>query len=254
MTTKKNIFNPNLEAYRMANKRILLKVGGSLLFDDNLEIREEVVKIFATILKDAKSVVSVVVGGGKLARTYINAARKLHAGESLCDTFGIEVSRLNARLLISALENDAYPEPITNLKEARSYALWNRILVAGGFVPGQSTTSVTFEMAEALHATDVLILTNVDGIYDKDPNKYDTASKFDEISIAKLEEVIYGEGGTSQSAAGEYRIFDAVSLQILKRSHLAVRLVNGEKFDDLRKLLVQEDFENSIGTKILRSS
>ena len=237
----------------MTNKRILLKVGGSLLFDNNLEIREEVVKKFAQILRKAKSVVSVVVGGGKLARTYINAARTLHSGESLCDTFGIEVSRLNARLLISALEDRAYPEPITNLKEARSYALWNKILVAGGFVPGQSTTSVTFEMAEALNATDVLILTNVDGIYDKDPNKFSTASKFDEINIPKLEVVIYGEGGSSQSAAGEYRIFDAVSLQILKRNHLDVRLINGENFEDLQKLLVAEDFENSIGTKILRS-
>ena len=237
----------------MNNKRILLKVGGSLLFDNNLEIREEIVKKFAQILKKAKSVVSVVVGGGKLARTYINAARTLQAGESLCDTFGIEVSRLNARLLISALEDDAYPEPITNLKEARSHALWNKILVAGGFVPGQSTTSVTFEMAEALKATDVLILTNVDGIYDKDPNKFPTASKFNEISISRLEEVIYGEGGSSQSAAGEYRIFDAVSLQILKRSHLDVRLINGENFEELQQLLVAEDFDNFIGTKILRS-
>ncbi|UYP46349.1 Uridylate kinase [Candidatus Lokiarchaeum ossiferum] len=237
----------------MSNKRILLKVGGSLLFDKNLEIREEIVKNFAQILKNAKSVVSVVVGGGKIARTYINAARALDAGESLCDTFGIEVSRLNARLLIAALEDKAYPEPITNLKEARSSTLWNKILVAGGFVPGQSTTSVTFEMAEALKATDVLILTNVDGIYDKDPNKFPTASKFDEIGIKKLEEVIYGEGGSSQSAAGEYRIFDAVSLQILKRSRLAVRLINGEKFEELKQLLVEEDFENLIGTKILHS-
>lgn len=233
-------------------RRIVLKEGGSLLFDDQNKIREKNFDEFVGILKEAPSVNAVIVGGGKLARTYIQAARALGASESLCDTFGIEVSRLNARLLITALQQRAFPEPITTLKEARENSLWEKILVAGGFVPGQSTTSVTFQIAEALNATDVIILTNVDGIYDKDPKKNPTAKKFDRITITELEKVIYGEGGASQSAAGEYRIFDAVSLQILKRSNISVRLANGENFDQLKRLLVGQEFDAGIGTEILR--
>ncbi|MHA1585307.1 MAG: UMP kinase [Promethearchaeota archaeon] len=237
----------------MENRKIVLKVGGSLLFDANLQIREEIVKNFAQILKDSKHIAAVIVGGGKLARTYINAARILDANEALCDTFGIGVSRLNALLLITALGDRAFPEPITSVTEAREKSLWNRILVSGGFIPGQSTTSVTFEIGESIGATDILILTNVDGIYDSDPNKNPSAKKFDEISIPKLEQVIYGEGGNQQAAAGEYRIFDAVSMQILKRSSIQVRLANGEKMPELRRLLVEEDFGSKIGTKIIRN-
>ena len=98
----------------------------------------------------------------------------------------------------------------------------------------------------------VIILTNVDGIYDKDPRKHTSAKKFDRITISELEKVIYGEGGASQSAAGEYRIFDAVSLQILKRSNISVRLANGENIDQLKRLLVTQEFESGIGTEILR--
>ena len=188
-----------------------------------------------------------------MARNFIDSARDLGADESLCDTFGIKVSRLNARLLITALKDYAYPEPITSLEDVRAFSLWKKILVAGGFIPGQSTTSVTFEIAESVQATDVIILTNVDGVYDMDPKKNLQAKKFDEISILELEKVIYGSTGNSQSAAGEYRIFDAVSLQILKRNRIQVRLTNGEDFDSLRKLLVDKAFESNIGTKILRT-
>ena len=159
---------------------------------------------------------------------------------------------LNALLFQTALGDRSYPKIITNLQEAREAILWDKILIAGGFVPGQSTTSVTFELAEAIHATDVIILTDVDGIYDKDPHKHSNAKKFDSISIGNLESVIFGEGGASQSAAGEYRIFDAVSIQIFKRSHLNVRLTNGENFESLRQLLLQRLYHTPIGTQILR--
>lgn len=235
----------------MSDQRIVLKVGGSLLFDKNLQIQQEKVQNFAKLLQGSQKIIAVIVGGGKLARTYINAARSLDGGESLCDTFGIGVSRLNALLLITALGDRGYPEAITDLSEARTAALWKKIVVAGGFVPGQSTTSVTFEIAEALRATNVIILTNVDGIYDKDPNAHTDAKKFDEITIPELEKVIYGEGGNSQSAAGEYRILDAVSLQILKRSQFAVRLTNGDDLDGLQELFTDPATTKAIGTRVV---
>ena len=130
--------------------------------------------------------------------------------------------------------------------------LFGKILVVGGFVPGQSTTSVTFEVAEILGATDILVLTNVDGVYDKDPRKYPEAQKFDEIPIDQLEQIIMG-GEITQAAAGEYRIFDAVSIQIFKRSQINVKLMNGENSADLQAVLNDSPESQSIGTKILRN-
>ena len=236
-------------------KKIVLKVGGSLLFDKDLAVRKESILKFTEIIKKAKNIKAVIVGGGKIARTYISAAREFNAGESLGDTFGIKVSRLNAMLLINALGDAAYPEPIESIKEARINSLWDKIFIAGGFVPGQSTTSVAFQIAESIKATNLIILTDVDGIYDKDPNKYEDAKRFSSMTIAELEKVIFGaadSNGKSQSAAGEYRIFDAVSMQIMKRNSIDVMLTHGEKWENLEKLLVDEDFANAVGTKILK--
>ena len=58
----------------------------------------------------------------------------------------------------------------------------------GGPMPGVNITVV---------GTTTGAMTNVDGIYDKDPNKNPKAKKFDEISILDLEKVIYGETGNS---------------------------------------------------------
>lgn len=235
----------------MASRKIVLKLGGSLLFDANLAPQTEKVFKFVQILHDATDIAAIIIGGGKLARTYITAGRAFHANESTCDTFGIGISRLNAQLLITALGDRAYPKVIEHPTEVAVAALFNHILIAGGFIPGQSTTSVTFEIAEILNATDIMILTDVDGIYDKDPHQHPNARKFDEITIAQLEEVIYGQGGSKQAAAGEYRIFDAVSLQLFKRSHFNVRLTDGNNFATLRRLLVDHNFAAPIGTKVL---
>lgn len=244
-------FTKLLLSRSMPDRQIIVKMGGSLLFDENLQVRSSIITELAAIFKKSPYLAGVVIGGGKIARKYIQAARHFHANESLCDSFGIGVSRLNALLLITALENKAYPKPLENPEEVRIASQFQKILVAGGFIPGQSTTSVTFEIAETINATDVIILTDVDGIYNKDPNIHSNATKFDKIAIPDLEKVIYGEGGNAQAAAGEYRIFDAVSLQILKRSHLNVRLTDGTNMSTLRQLLIEGKFDSSIGTQIL---
>ncbi len=232
-------------------KKIVLKMGGSLLFNDDLSIKLKYLLKLQDILKNSTNIKAIIIGGGIIARKYIQAGRHFNADESMSDTFGINVSRINAQLMQVILGERAYPKLITNLEEARFATLYDRILLAGGFIPGQSTTSVTFEIAEAINATDVIILTDVDGIYNKDPHLHPDAIKYDQLTITQLEEVIYGEGGTSQSAAGEYRIFDAVSMQIFKRSSINVRLLNGTNFSELRALFIEQKYDASMGTKIL---
>ncbi len=76
------------------------------------------------VLKDMaeENEIFVVVGGGKTAREYIDIARGLGVSEAMCDDIGIEVTRLNAKLLIAALKNDAYPEVPQNFRQALQFA------------------------------------------------------------------------------------------------------------------------------------
>src|SRR3990170_4592526 len=113
----------------------------------------------------------IVAGGGNIARHYITHARSSGADESTLDELGIEVSRLNAKLLIYALQNRAYPHPPTTLQEVRHAVDSGLIVIAGGLHPGQSTNGTAALIAEKIKASEFLNATDVDGIYDSDPNK-----------------------------------------------------------------------------------
>ncbi len=234
----------------MNGTNIVIKIGGSLLFNKDKTIDSEKINQFCNIIKkntDFNNIV-VICGGGLLAREYINIAREFDSNEALCDTFGIEISRINSKLLISCLGDDAFPQVPRTIEEFSIAKLFNKIIVMGGLQPGQSTISVALEIAEFINAEELVILTDVDGIYDKDPKKFNDAKLFKKLSYDRLQEIILKISENKQAAAGEYRIFDAVSLQILKRSRIKVFLMSGVNLNEFEKFWNNEpDF---IGTTI----
>ncbi|MBI3253573.1 MAG: UMP kinase, partial [Nitrosopumilales archaeon] len=98
-------------------KRIVIKLSGKVFGMDSTKTLKDYATFLVKVSKICQPV--VVAGGGKIARHYISHARLSGADESTLDELGIEVSRLNAKLLIYALKNKAYPHPPTNLQEVR---------------------------------------------------------------------------------------------------------------------------------------
>jgi uridylate kinase len=174
----------------------------------------------------------IICGGGKIARKYINAVRSFNGNEALCDTFGIDLSRINSKLLISSFHDFAYPLVPKSIEELSVALLFGKIIVMGGLQPGQSTTSVALEVAEFIEAEELVILTDVAGIYDKDPKKFPDAKLRKKLTYNELQEIIIKSSGDRQAAAGEYRIFDVVSLQILKRSKIKIRVMSGKNLKE----------------------
>mgnify|MGYP006280476159 CR=1 FL=1 len=214
----------------------VIKFGGSLLFNDEKQINSQKISEFCNIINNnTNRPTAIVVGGGIIAREYINFVRNITDNEALCDLFGIQTSHLNARLFISSLGNLAYPIVPTTYDELALAQQSNKIIAMGGLQPGQSTTSVALEVAEFLKAQRVIILTDVKGIYTKDPDKYEDAELIDSLDYSQLTDIIVKQASSQQGAAGEYRIFDPVSLQILKRSKLNVHIGSGIQLDDFEQ-------------------
>ncbi|MFX1418630.1 MAG: UMP kinase [Promethearchaeota archaeon] len=218
-------------------RKSVIKIGGSLLFTEKKEINKEKIQYFCEIFKKTKYSGNhvIVCGGGIIAREYINTVRSFHGSESLCDTFGIDLSRINSKLLISSFQDFAYPLVPKSIEELSLALLFGKIIVMGGLQPGQSTTSVALEVAEFMHAEELVILTDVKGIFNKDPKKFDDAKLLKNLTYAELQEITINSSGDKQAAAGEYRIFDAVSLQILKRSKIKVRVMSGKDLKEFEK-------------------
>jgi uridylate kinase len=233
-------------------KNIVIKFGGSLLFSEGGTINYEKITEFCDLIKNDRNYDSIVIvcGGGKIARRYIEAVREFTGNEILCDMIGIDISRINSRLIVANMKEFAYPQVPESFKELSTAIITSKVAVMGGLQPGQSTTSVAIQVAEFLKAERLIILTDVDGIYDKDPNVFDDAKLLRELNYDSLQKIILEISGDNQAAAGEYRIFDAVSLQILKRSNVVVSVISGSNLDQFKKLW--NDEKANVGTTITK--
>ncbi|MGQ0376895.1 MAG: UMP kinase [Nitrososphaerota archaeon] len=203
-------------------KRIVIKLSGKVFGMDNTKTLKDYATFLVKISKICQPV--VVAGGGKIARHYISHARLSGADESTLDELGIEVSRLNAKLLIYALKNKAYPHPPTNLQEVRHAVDSGLIVVTGGLHPGQSTNATAALIAEKIHATAFLNATDVDGIYDSDPNKNKNAKKFKRIDLKSLRRLLIHE----DFVAGGYDLMDIVALKVIERSKIKTRVLKAD--------------------------
>ena len=220
--------------------RIVITVGGSIIIKDH---DDRNFKEYAKVLKDMNKEhdLYIVVGGGRTARDYIKIARELGASEALCDDIGIDVTRLNARLLITALGEDAYPYVPENFKKALEYSTSNKIVVMGGTEPAHSTDAVGSILAEFLKADLVINATSVDGLYSKDPEKHQEAEMIDEITPSKMMEML----SDKDMKAGTYEFLDKTAIRIIERSGIKTRIINGKQPSNLKKAI-----NGNIGTLI----
>jgi uridylate kinase len=221
-------------------KCIVVKVGGSLLLTKQNKIDQDFVSEFCQIIRERTlyNQIIIICGGGSVAREYIRFLRDNGANEAVCDSIGIQISQLNSKMIIACLKEKAYPIVPKSLEDLSLALQFNKLIIMGGIQPGQSTTSVAMEVAEYIGASKVLILTDVPGIYDNDPNTVPNAKLIQKLSYDEMYKLLIKSANSSQSAAGEYRIFDMVSLQIIRRSQLEVLVTSGKKLEDFRKFWV----------------
>ena len=223
-------------------KRIVIKLSGRIFGIDNTKILKDYASFLVKISKICQPI--VIAGGGNIARHYITHARSSGADESTLDELGIEISRLNAKLLIYALKNKAYSHPPTTLQEVRHAVDDGLIVVAGGLHPGQSTNGTAALIAEKINAEQFLNATDVDGVYDMDPNKFKNAKKFKRIELKNLRNMLVHE----DSLAGGYDLMDIVALKIIERSKIKTRILKAD-IKTLEKAIKGAD----VGTQIILS-
>jgi len=219
---------------------MVISVGGSVLLSKDVDTSffQDFKKLMEKTSQQYK--IYLIVGGGKTARTYIKLGKTLNFKEEKLDEIGIKITRINAKLLscLLSFSNKKIPNTTDEAKKLK-----NPVVIMGGTTPGHSTDMVAAELAEKTNACKFIIATNVDGIYDKDPKKYNDAKQIKEISIKKLIE----QHGTNWDAAGKNVVIDGPALKIIKRSKIPTFVLNGKKLDQLEKAINGQSFN---GTKI----
>ena len=221
---------------------IVISIGGSILAPEKLNTKY--IKALANMLKriSSNNKLFLVVGGGALARKYITAARTMGANEIVLDEIGIAATKLNARLLITALGELSYHEPVETFDLALTYSKQFPIVIMGGTHPGHTTDAVAMMLAEFIGADLFINATSVDGVYTADPKIVSSAKKLEKLTSDRLIEI------TMQGShkAGPHVVIDPLAARIIKRSGIKTLVVDGRDLKNFEAALLGKKFDGSV--------
>ncbi len=177
---------------------------------------------------------AIVTGGGKDARIYARAMREIVDNEFLADQAAIMSTWQNAYLILAALHDISYKALPKSFDEAAEALDHHKVVVMGGFQPGLTTDSDAVLLAERVGSKRLINISNVPGIYDKDPRKHKRAKIIPEMKVSKLIEMA---AANDSRKAGENFVFDVLASKLLARSGIEAHFVSGHNLDDLKKAI-----------------
>lgn len=181
-------------------KRILLKLSGEALAGEKKSgLDFTVMKGFGEAIKkcvDAGVQVGVVVGGGNFWRGRSSGAMD----RTRADHIGMLATAMNALAVADVLEDcgcEVRVQTAISMREVAEPYIRNRairhlekgrvvIFGCGTGNPFFSTDTAAALRAAEIEADAMLKGTMVDGVYDKDPHKYDDAVKYDKLTYNEI--------------------------------------------------------------------
>jgi uridylate kinase len=224
--------------------RVVISVGGSVLAPELDPRRVEGHAAAVETLAREGCEIGAVVGGGGVAREYIGAARDLGANEVQLDQIGIDVTRINARLLIAALGDRVDPTPAHDYDEAGDAIRRGDITVMGGVMPGQTTDAVAAALAEYVNADLLVYATSVDGVYSADPTAHADAEKYEELTPTELVDII----APMSRDAGSSAPVDLLAAKLIERSGMRTIVLDGSDPERVESAVLRGEHE---GTDII---
>lgn len=231
----------------MSEENIVISLGGSLVAPR--EIDTAFLKAFKnTVLKNLKNkVFFIFVGGGKICRNYQKAMMEFGADNKDRDLIGIDVSRLNARVVKQAFGELAFSEIITN--PTKKISTRKDIVIGAGWKPGWSTDYCSVIFAKNMGIKTIVNITNIDYVYDlpagrqaKIPQDFKNAKPFKEIDWKNFRKIVGNKWSPGLSVPFDPRA--SRDAEILK---IKVIMINGKKLDRLENFLNKKPF---IGTTV----
>jgi uridylate kinase len=197
----------------MSNKIWVISLGGSRIVPDNVD---------TVFLEKFKKLISshpthkfvVVTGGGSTARKYIFSLKQMGKKTKVQSLEGIDVTRLHAEFLTRIFGKIANKDIPLNMKKIEGLLKKNQIVFCGALRYQDRNTSDGTAAQIAAHIKRPFInLTNVKGLYDKDPKKYKDTKFISKITWTEFDKI----ARKIKYTAGQHFVLDqTASKRILK--------------------------------------
>jgi uridylate kinase len=217
---------------------IVIKIGGSLVYDLDNHIREVFFKQLAGWLDHSftdYSIVVIVVGGGTMSRFLVEELEGLVNNESELHRIGMKTTQLNAQILSSFISEhknkvinpDTFGESLEALVD-RKY----KYIVTGGYKEGWSSDMNAAIYADVLNYKKVYKLSNVDYIYSEDPNKSPDVTPITDMSWDEYFTKFNIAEGVSSHTPGLHVPIGAYAAQFAAKKGLAFFLSGGKSINN----------------------
>jgi len=209
--------------------KVVIRIGGSVTASPP---NPELIRRYAELIIDLRRKgheIAVIVGGGKLARDFIELARELGLSEQEQDELAISVSRLFAQALAMKVGGYAWRNIPETIEEAAKILSERGMVIMGGVKPGMTTDTVAALLASEIGANLIIKATNQEGIYTRDPQRYPDAKKLDEVSFDELEKIL----AENRHKAGIHQIIDPEAARLLREKRIKTVVVNGFKPENI---------------------
>jgi len=224
----------------MKYKKVLLKLSGEALMGtqsngiDPIRLEEYAVEIKKAYDKGVK--IAIVIGGGNIFRGMSGASKGFDRVQG--DYMGMLATVINSLAIQGAIEKIGIPtrllggleiNPIAekmSRRRANEYLDEGKIVIISG---GTGNPYFTTDTASALRAIEIeadIILkgTRVDGVYDKDPEKFDDAIKYDKLSFKTAYE-------------NKLAIMDLTAFTLCEENNLPIYIFDMNKSGELERVV-----------------
>lgn len=223
-------------------KTFVISLGGSMVMPG--EVNSIFLKDFVTLIDHFVQKgfrFFIVIGGGKIARTYVDAARDLGVSDSNdLDWIGIQATRLNADLVRSLLRAHAPDKIIYGKEDAKNYTQ-HAVIVGGGWYPGGSSDMATTLLAKENGVKNIINLSNISFVYTADPKKDPSAMKLTNIQWNEYRKIIPADW-----TPGSNTPFDPTASKIAEKEDMSVAIMNGNNLENLQNFLEEKVFEGTL--------
>ena len=223
-------------------KRILLKLSGEVLAGaEGKGLDFDTVTTVCKVIKECTEMgvqIGIVVGGG-------NFWRGRSSGEMdrpRADQMGMLATAINSLALqdtliqlgvkaqvLTALSMPQVAEIFTKRKAVEYLESGNVVIFGCGTGnPFFSTDTAAALRAAEIDAEIIFKATNVDGVYDKDPNKFDDAVKYDELTHSE----VLSKG---------LKVMDSTAASLCRDNGISILVFNLDKPENIVKALKGEN-------------
>ena len=221
-------------------RRILLKLSGEVLMGDQAYgIDPDTVARVAEEVKAAQDTglqLCLVIGGGNIFRGMAGAAKGMDRAQA--DYMGMLATVMNALAMQNALEQLGVPtrvqsaiemdkvcEPVIRRRAERHLEKGRIVIFAAGVGAPFFTTDSGAALRAAEMQCDALFKgTSVDGVYDADPNKVATATRYEALSYDRV-------------LADNLKVMDASAVSLCRDNNIPIVVFSIREQGNILKVL-----------------